>query len=129
MPSLDYVSGQKVKKEIVETLICKKCGCLKIKIKRFAKAPIKINKSNLKILQIVELTGDEALDFLSKTAKIRKRQPQICPVKKVYYSKRVPMSYAKTVSPTEQRMRYVNEQGWAYKSKVLKSEINTSYLF
>ena len=115
------VKDNKVCKEIVETLICKKNGCLQVHIKRFGQS-----KGRFKILEVEKLSGDEAALFLINTESIRLRQSQICPIKMTPFSKRIPLCYGKFISSTTQRARYLNEQDWGFNSKVMYCECKVS---
>ena len=109
-----YASGAKIKKEIVETLTCKKNGCLKIKISRFG-----IVKGQNTLLEIQELKGKEALQYLKDTSSVRKRQPLTCPLKKVPVKNKNDFIYGKVINSVTQRARYVNEQGFADNKKII----------
>ena len=121
-----------VKKELVDVLNCIKNGCTKIKIKRYG-----IFKGRYQLLEVEDMKNNirtgvfdlttkkeiikhPANEFLEKTKNIRTRLPQICPLKRVPYSKHIPLSYGKVLSSTTQRARYINEQGWQNNSKVIK---------
>lgn len=86
------VNGDKVHKEVIETLVCKKHGCMQVHIKRYGKL-----KGRYKILEMEKLSGNEAALFLIETEKIRIRQLQICPVKSVPYAKRLPSVYLEII--------------------------------
>ena len=114
------VKGEKVVKEIVETLICKKHGCLQVHVKRFGRF-----KGKFKVLEIEKMKGDEAALFLMATESIRIRQPQIFPQKFIAVSKTIPPCYGKVLSANTQRARYINEQDWGFGSEVIYSECKT----
>lgn len=86
------INGDKVYKEIVETLICKKHGCMQVHIKRYGKF-----KGSYKILEIEKLSGDKAALFLIETEKFRINQPQVCPIKSVPYAKHLPYVYLEII--------------------------------
>lgn len=104
------VKEQKVRKEIIETLTCKKNGCLQVHIKRFGQFAGKF-----KILEFENLSGDEAALFLMKTENIRIRQPQYCPIKMTPFAKNIPLCFGKAISPTHQRRRYDGDKYWSDK--------------
>jgi len=114
---MNCVEGETVCKEVVETLTCKKHGCLQVHVKRFGRF-----RNKFKCLEVEKLRGDEAAQFLINTEKIRERLPQAIPFKFISVSKTIPPCYGKTLSPYTQRARYINEQDWGFGSEVLFSE-------
>jgi hypothetical protein len=112
-----YIGEDKVYKQVVEMLVCKKCGCMKVQVQFVGKF-----KGKKKLLRIDRYEEAAALEYLNATEKVRHRQPQIFPFKKVPYSKRIPFVYGKAISPTKQRGRFINEQGWSGK-KVYDNEV------
>nr|DAO85803.1 MAG TPA: hypothetical protein [Bacteriophage sp.] len=111
------VKGENVCKEIVETLTCKKHGCLQVHVKRFGRF-----RNKFKCLEVEKLSGEEAAQFLINTEKIRNRLPQAIPFKFISVSKTIPPCYGKTLSPYTQRARYINEQDWGFGSEVIYNE-------
>lgn len=111
------VKDERVFKEIVESLTCKKNGCLQVHVKHFGRL-----NGKYKILETEKLRGDEAVQFLIDTKDIRIRQPQVQPAKPPLVSKNIPPCYGKVLSAYTQRARYINEEDWGYKSEVMFSE-------
>jgi hypothetical protein len=109
------VNSVKIYKEIVETLVCKKHGCIQVHIKRYGKL-----RGRYKILEIEKLSGNEAAQFIIETEKIRIRQPQICPFKTVPFVKNLDLCYGKTITPVQQRRRYANDKDWSNKFEAEK---------
>lgn len=119
------VGQNKVVKQIVETLYCKKNGCVKLHNKFFGR-----NKNGkMKILSVERLNGEAAIQFLKDTESIRIRQPQKEPVVIVPQAKKLTICYGKVIDSETQRARYVNEMDWGHKSqnehyecKIIQSE-------
>lgn len=99
----ETVKNKKVSKIIVETYLCKKCGCTIVKIYKYG---------DNKLLQTERLSGAEALEYLENTSKERKRQPQVIPLLKVKNSKIIPFVYGAVIGNEKQRPRYLNGD-WA----------------
>lgn len=112
-----YVGNDRVHKEVVDSLTCKKCGCLIVTITRYGKF-----KGHKKRLEIEKLKGLDAVEYLNKTSEFRVRQPLTCPIQGVPFSRNIDICYGKVIAPDKQRPRYVNEQDWGgkevYTSKV-----------
>ena len=102
-----YVGNEKVSKEVVDNVICKKCGCNIVEISRFGKL-----RGNYKLLERERLSGIRAVEYLEETKEIRQRQRLSCPIKRVKYAKHIDLCYGKSISATKQRARYVNDLGW-----------------
>lgn len=117
-----YVGNDRVVKEVVDSLTCKKNGCLKVKITRYG-----ILRGRKKILEVESLSGRNAFDYLEATANVRERQPLACPMQSVPFSKYIDYCYGKVLSPTTQRARYLNEQDWASKD-VIKTPVKTEFI-
>ena len=112
------VGQNKVVKQIIETLYCKKNGCVKLHNKLFGR-----NKNGtLKILAVEKLNGETALQFLKDTEKIRIRQPQKEPFKVVPYAKNIDLCYGKVINNETQRERYLNELAWGHNSQNIHTE-------
>lgn len=107
-----------VVKQIVETLLCCKNGCTKVKNKYFGRG---IN-GKLKILEVERLKGTEAINFLQETEGIRIRQPQKQPFPHIPFAKNIDLCYGKVTSSQSQRARYLNEQAWQQDSSEMISE-------
>lgn len=135
------IKDDKVVKQVVETLLCQKCYCIKVHNKFFGRAA----NGKLKILEVEHLldnihtgktdpkTGKEiilnaASDFLMETEKIRIRQPQKEPSMHVPYAKNIDLCYGKILDSYTQRARYINEQGYGHNSKKLHSECKIDFL-
>ena len=129
------IGKSKVVKQVVETLLCKKCYYIKVHNKFFGRAA----NGKLKILEVEKLqdnihtgktdpkTGEEiilnaATDFLMQTEKIRIRQPQKEPVKRIPFAKNIDLCYGKILDSYTQRARYINEQDWGHNSEKIHSE-------
>lgn len=116
------IGENRVTKQIVETLYCKKNGCVKLHNKFFGR-----NKNGkLKLLSVERLNGESAIQFLKETEHIRKRQPQAEPVKVIPQAKKIDMCYGKVIDGTTQRARYINELGWGYNSENEHCECRTT---
>ena len=105
------VNGKKVQKEVVESLICKKCGCHKIKITRYG-----INKKRLEEPEV--FGGYEVTFYLNELLKlgVSKILPQIEPFEAIPSAKNIPFVFGSAISPTEQRKRYdMSPKCWADK--------------
>ena len=113
------VNNKKVSKEIVEVLTCKKNGCTKVQVKRYGK----INGSE-NILEVEEFSRKKAARYLENTINIRVKQPSVCPSKKIPYAKKNDFKYGKAINSFTQRIRYLNEQGWASDKKIV-AEVKT----
>jgi len=100
-----YACGSKVVKEVIYILTCKKNGCIKVEILWYGRIRLK-----LKVLDKQSLTGDAAEKYFIDTAENRIPQKTICPIKQAYTAKNIPFVFARAISPTEQRRRYLNEQ-------------------
>lgn len=127
------IGESKVVKQIVETLLCKKCYCLKVHNKFFGRSAngklkiLEVERFQDNICSVDSQTGKEivrnaATDFLAKTEKIRIRQPQIEPIPFIPYAKNIDFCYGKILSSNSQRARYLNEQGWGHNSQEIFSE-------
>ena len=111
-----YVGNDRVIKEVVDSLTCKKNGCLKVNITRYGKF-----RGKRKLLEIERLSGEAAAKYLQETADVRERQPLSCPMQNVPFSKYIDFKYGKVLDSTTQRARYLNETDWADEKKY-KSE-------
>lgn len=103
----EYVKEIKVNRCIVETYLCKKCGCTIVKVYKYGN-----KKGKQRLLETVRLSGDEAIEYLNNTTKLRKRQPQIIPLQKVHNAKKIPYIYGAVIGNEKQRPRYLNGD-WA----------------
>lgn len=112
------INNTKVIKEVVYTLLCTKNGCTKVEILRYG--------NNKQLLQRETLSGQSALNFLSKTEKVRIRQNQVVPIKEIKQSKTIPFVYGKTITSTTQRPRYINEAGFS--GNIIKSNLFSFWL-
>lgn len=112
-PTKKNVGNKKVIKEVIDSLTCKKNGCLKIQITRYGHV-----KGCFKKLETEELKGNKALDFLKETINIRIRQPLKAPKKKIPSKIKSDFVYGKTINKETQKIRYLSEQGWASNEKI-----------
>ncbi len=103
------VGGEKVEKELVYSLRCKKNGCTKIEIHRFGREGV--------LLEAEKLNGKKARCFLEKTAAVRYRIKQKYPLIREYSTK-IPLVYGKAVNGLTQKARYITEEGWADMGKI-----------
>ena len=119
-PTKKTVKNIKVLKETVETLTCKKNGCTKIQIFRYGHY-----KGKLQLLERPEeLKGKKAEEYLQMTSKIRIRQKQKAPLVNIPQASKNDFVYGKVINATTQRIRYLNEQGWA-SGELIESKIRT----
>lgn len=96
-----FVNSNRVVTEVVETCICKKCGIQQLQIKRFGK------KKNKKIiLEVEEMRGAEADQWLIDNQKSLQIQAQICPMPLLANSTSIPAVYGYALNGTTQRARY-----------------------
>lgn len=127
------IGKTKVVKQIVETLLCKKCYCLKVHNKFFGRSAngklkiLEVERFNDNVRSYDSKTGEifiknAATDFLAKTKNIRIRQPQREPIPIIHYAKYIDLCYGKILSSNTQRARYINETGWGHNSEVINSE-------
>lgn len=105
-PTKKTVNNKRVIKEVVETLTCKKNGCLKIQISRFGHFQGKLKK-----IETEELKGKKATEFLEATSNIRIRQPLKAPMVNIPRTSKNDFVYGKAIGKETQRIRYLNEQG------------------
>lgn len=117
-----YIEKKKVLKEVVDCLTCKKNGCIKIQIFRYG-----TEKGKNILLEKEELSGKKASKYLADTISIREKQNQICPTKTVPIRKNNDFKYGKVLNSTTQRIRFLNEQGWAEKEKI-HSPVKTYFI-
>ena len=116
-PTKKTVKNYKILKETVEILTCKKNGCTKIQIFRFAHV-----KGKLRNIDTEERKGKWAQEYLKETSNIRIRQRQKAPLVNIPQSSRNDFVYGKAINATTQRIRYLNEQGWA-STEIIKSKV------
>jgi hypothetical protein len=100
-------TAQKAAREVVYTLVCKKNGCTKVEIRRYA------TSDEQHLLGKELISGKKALRFLQATSKVRTPQPQKFPYQTVPVSRRIPFVYGKTIDAEHQKARYITEEGWA----------------
>ncbi len=101
------INGIDVAREVIYTLICKKNGCTRVEIHRYA------TSEENHLIEKESFSGKKALKFLESTVDVRISQPLKCPYQKVPTSKRVPYVYGKAIDDETQRARYISEEGWA----------------
>lgn len=114
IPTKKNVKNKRIIKEVVDSLTCKKNGCLKVQITRFGHVNGKLKK-----IEVEELKGKKALDFLKETSKIRIRQPLQVPMLKIPKQSKNDFVYGKTIDRETQRRRFLSEQGWASNEKII----------
>lgn len=115
------IGENKVTKQVIETLYCKKNGCVKLHNKFFGRC----KNGKIKILSVERLNGEAAIQFLKNTEAIRIRQPQKEPVISVPQAKKITICYGKVIDSVTQRARYINEMGWGHNSENIHSECVT----
>lgn len=116
-PIKKLVNNRRVIKEVVDVLTCKKNGCVKIQISRYGHV-----KGIKKRLELEELKGKKAQDYLEATSKTRIKQPTRAPLINIPQGSKSDFVYGKVIDGMTQRIRYLNEQGWA-SSELIKSEV------
>lgn len=116
-PTKKNFKNLRVIKETVDVLTCKKNGCVKIQISRYGRL-----KGKLQRIELEELKGKKAQDYLEQTSKIRIKQPARVPMINIPQGNKSDFVYGKVIDGTTQRIRYLNEQGWA-SSEVIKSKV------
>lgn len=120
-PTKKNVKNYKVLKETVEILTCKKNGCTKIQIFRYGHV-----KGKLQLLEKPEeLKGKRAFEYLQETSNYRIRQKTKIPLVNIPQGSKSDFVYGKVINATTQRIRYLNEQGWA-SGELIESKIRTS---
>lgn len=120
------IKKYKVHKQVVYTLLCVKNGCTKVEVIFYGLVlNPKTKKKRKTVLKRISLKGKRAVEYLSETANIRERQPQIIPGKNKRQSKYIPTCYGKALSATTQIPRYLNETGNG--GKTIKSELKTFF--
>ena len=116
------IGESKVVKQVVETLLCKKCYCNgKMKVLTVEKLQDNIHTGKIDPKTGNEIILNAATDFLMQTEKIRIRQPQKEPVKRIPFAKNIDLCYGKVIDNYTQRARYINEQGWGHNSEKIHS--------
>ena len=114
------IGESKVVKQVVETLLCKKCYCI-MKVLTVEKLQDNIHTGKIDPKTGNEIILNAATDFLMQTEKIRIRQPQKEPVKRIPFAKNIDLCYGKVIDNYTQRARYINEQGWGHNSEKIHS--------
>lgn len=116
-PTKKTIKNLKVIKETVDILTCKKNGCTKIQISRYGHV-----KGKIKRIDLEERKGKWAFEYLEETSSFRIRQKTRVPLVNIPQSSRNDFVYGKTINGTTQRVRYLNEQGWA-SAEIIKSKV------
>lgn len=125
-----FVGRDKVTKEEIYVLLCKKNGCSKVEIHRYGKPRLiktksgkeKLSKNLLERTYINSSKG--AVSFISQFQNnfIQILIPE--PIKNVNSSKTIPFVYGKVEDGTTQSERYINETGYRNKNSI-HSEVKT----
>ena len=119
-PTKKTIKNLKVLKEKVEILTCKKNGCTKIQIFRYGHF-----KGKLQLLERPEeLKGKRAQEYLQATSNFRIRQKTKAPLVNIPQASKNDFVYGKVINGTTQRIRYLNEQGWA-SGELIEAKIRT----
>lgn len=116
-PTKKNIGNRRITKEKVEVLTCKKNGCVKIQISRYAHV-----KGQLKRIEIEELKGEKAQRYLLNTSDIRIKQPMKAPAVNIPQGSKSDFVYGKVLDGTTQRIRYLSERGWA-SNEIIKSKV------
>lgn len=96
-----YVGDDRIFSEVVETCICKKCGCQHLQIKRFGR-----KNGKKKLIEVEEMKGEKTDLFLMNNQKYLNRQPQNCPSPAIASTKKLPFVYGCAIAPNKQRAKY-----------------------
>lgn len=96
-----FVNNQRIFSEVVESCICKKCGCQLVQVKRFGR-----KNGRKSILEVEEFRADAADLFLIENQKRMQLQPQICPMPLIASATTMPSVYGYAIAPDKQRARY-----------------------
>lgn len=96
-----YVGDDRIFSEVVETCICKKCGCQHLQIKRFGR-----KNGRKKLVEVEEMKGEMADLFLLEKQKYLTLQPQICPTPLIASATSLPYVYGFAIAPDKQRAKY-----------------------
>ena len=97
-----YVDDVRIFSEVVETCICKKCGCQHLLIKRFGRA----EKGKKKLIETERMKGEEADLFLLEKQKYLQLQEQKCPLPLIASATSLPYVYGAVIAPNKQRAKY-----------------------
>lgn len=103
----DRVKNRKVKKEVIETVTCLKCGCTKMAILRYG-----MNKGKQVLLQDVRLKPKATAKFLAENMSNLIRQEQKVPTKAIKYGKNIPFVYGAVTGAETQRAKYLDNSGY-----------------
>jgi len=114
------VDKDKVSREEIFTLLCKKNGCTKVILLRFAMKTIN-GMVRKKLLEKEDYSGKEAIEFLNKTRSVRQSVHIKSPGKENIGCEYIPLIYGKTISFEKQRARFVNEKGYP-DTNIIKTE-------
>lgn len=96
-----FVGDDRIFSEVVETCICKKCGCQHLQIKRFGK-----KNGRKKLVEVEELKAEKADLFLLEKQKYLQIQPQICPSPLIASATSLPFVYGYAIAADKQRVKY-----------------------
>ncbi len=110
-----YVGNHRDLYEIVDTLTCKKNGCIKVQVHRYG-----MIKGKKQRLETIEKKGQWAVEYLKETSSVRQRQDTKCPIVNIPSSSKNDFVYGKVMNSTTQRIRYLNEQGFASDEKLIQ---------
>lgn len=110
-----FVGNHKINYEIVETLTCKKNGCIKVQVHRYG-----LKKGKKTKFETMEYKGFRAVEYLEETSAFRQRQDTKCPNVNVPSSSKNDFVYGKVIDGTTQKIRYLNEQGFASDEKLIQ---------
>lgn len=97
-----YVDDVRIFSEVVETCICKKCGCQHLLIKRFGRAA----NGKKKLVETERMTGEAADLFILEKQKYLQLQEQKCPMPLIASATSLPYVYGFAIAPDKQRAKY-----------------------
>lgn len=100
-----FVDDTRIFSEVVETCICKKCGCQHLLVKRFGRAA----NGKKKLVETERMTGETADLFLLEKKKYLQLQEQKCPLPLIASATSLPYVYGAVIAPDKQRATKMNK--------------------
>lgn len=104
---VDTIKNHRVKKEVIETCTCLKCGSTKMAILRYG-----IKNGKQVLLQDLRYKPKQTAQFLKDNRDNLIRQEQKVPLKKIQYSKNIPFIYGAVTGAESQRAKYIDNSGY-----------------
>lgn len=104
---IDKIRNKPVKKEVIETVTCLKCGTTKMAILRYG-----VQRGKQVLLQDIRLKPKATVKFMAKYRDNLIRQEQKIPTKKIQYSKNIPFVYGAVTGAETQRAKYIDNSGY-----------------